>query len=265
VLKIDILAVTPRVPYGVISNRHGKGALPGEFPEGPKPESDAGANDPSKFHNVSVFTPIRRTARGQWEGVLKNQRGAEVTFPTAPFMGVMGVAADTNELVHSVPPGVFGGNMDVKDLGVGTTVYLPVFVSGANFYAGDPHMSQGNGEVALTALEHSMRATFRFTLLKKGDTRIPSSSGTLVKPFGETKEYWVAIGLHPDLNEAMKDAVRESVRFLSEVLGMDRAIAYAYLSAATDFNVSQVVDRTKGIHSLIRKSDFKKARAAARH
>ena len=262
VLKIDILAVTPRVPYGVISNRHGKGALPGEFPEGAKPESDASSADPTKFHNVSVFTPIRRTARGQWEGVLKNKHGAEVTFPTAPFMGVMGVAADTNELVHSVPPGVFGGNMDVKDLAAGTTVYLPVFVSGANFYTGDPHMSQGNGEVALTALEHSMRATFRFTLLKKGDARIPSSSGTLVKPFGETKEYWIAIGLHPDLNEAMKDAVRESVRFLSEVLGMDRAIAYAYLSAATDFNVSQVVDRTKGIHSLIRKSDFKKSRAA---
>ena len=262
VLKIDILAVTPRVPYGVISNRHGKGALPGEFPEGAKPESDASSADPTKFHNVSVFTPIRRTARGHWEGVLKNNHGAEVTFPTAPFMGVMGVAADTNELVHSVPPGVFGGNMDVKDLAAGTTVYLPVFVSGANFYTGDPHMSQGNGEVALTALEHSMRATFRFTLLKKGDARIPSSSGTLVKPFGETKEYWIAIGLHPDLNEAMKDAVRESVRFLSEVLGMDRAIAYAYLSAATDFNVSQVVDRTKGIHSLIRKSDFKKSRAA---
>jgi acetamidase/formamidase len=265
VLKIDILAVTPRVPYGVISNRHGKGALPGEFPEGAKPESDASSADPTKFHNVSVFTPIRRTARGQWEGVLKNKNGAEVTFPTAPFMGVMGVAADTNELVHSVPPGVFGGNMDVKDLAAGTTVYLPVFVSGANFYTGDPHMSQGNGEVALTALEHSMRATFRFTLLKKGDARIPSSSGTLLKPFGETKEYWIAIGLHPDLNEAMKDAVRESVRFLSEVLGMDRAIAYAYLSAATDFNVSQVVDRTKGIHSLIRKSDFKKSRAAAQH
>ena len=110
-----------------------------------------------------------------------------------------------------------------------------------------------------------MRASFRLTLLKKGDARIPSSSGTLVKPFGETKEYWIAIGLHPDLNEAMKDAVRESVRFLSEVLGMDRAVAYAYLSAATDFNVSQVVDRTKGIHSLIRKSDFRKSRAAAHH
>lgn len=256
VLKVEILAVTPRVPYGVISNRHGKGALPGEFPEGEKPEADASAEHPEKFHNMSVFTPIRKNQHGAWEGVMQNSRGEAVRFPTAPFMGVMGVAAATDELVHSVPPGVFGGNMDVKDLGVGTIVYLPVFVSGANFYTGDPHMVQANGEVALTALEHSMRATFKLTLLKKGDARIPSISGTLEKPFGETRDYWIAIGLNPDLDEAMKDAVREAMRFLTEKLGMDRAIAFAYMSAATDFNVSQVVDRTKGIHALIRKRDF---------
>lgn len=260
VLKVDILAVTPRVPYGVVSNRHGRGALPGEFPEGSKPDADASAAQPEKFHNVSVFTPIRKDRRGRWVGVMKNARGDEVIFPTAPFMGVMGVAAATDEPVHSVPPGAFGGNMDVKDLGAGTTVYLPVFVRGANFYSGDPHMAQANGEVALTALEHSMRATFRLTLLKQGDPRIPSASGSLAKPFGETKDYWIAIGLNPDLDEAMKDAVREALRFLHEKLGMDRAVALAYMSAATDFNVSQVVDRTKGIHALIRKRDFAKVR-----
>ncbi|HWS18898.1 MAG TPA: hypothetical protein VN223_12815, partial [Candidatus Elarobacter sp.] len=58
------------------------------------------------------------------------------------------------------------------------------------------------------------------------------------------------------LNEAMKKATREAVRFLSEKLGLDRATAFAYLSAAGDFEVSQVVDRTKGIHALIRKKDF---------
>jgi acetamidase/formamidase len=263
VLKVEILAVTPRVPYGVISNRHGKGALPGEMPEGPPPEPDASAAQPEKYHNVSVFTPIRKDKQGRWVGVLKNRLGEEVTFPTAPFMGVMGVAAATEQPVHSVPPGVYGGNMDVKDLGIGTVVYMPVFVEGANFYTGDPHMVQANGEVALTALEHSMRATFRFTLLKKGDPRIPSASGSLEKPFGETKDYWVAIGLNPDLDEAMKDAVREALRFLTEKLGMERAVAFAYLSAATDFNVSQVVDRTKGIHALIRKRDFSKVKKAA--
>ncbi len=260
VLKVEVLSVTPRVPYGVISNRHGRGALPGEFPETPKPEPDASAAEPHKYHNVSVFTPIRKNRRGQWEGVMKNAQGVEITFPAAPFMGVMGVAAATDEPVHSVPPGVFGGNMDVKDLGAGTIVYLPVFVPGANFYTGDPHMAQANGEVALTALEHSMRATFRLTVLKQGDARIPSAAGSLQKPFGETPHYWIAIGLDPDLDEAMKDAVREAIRFLHEKLGMDRAVALAYLSAATDFNVSQVVDRTKGIHALIRKADFRRVK-----
>lgn len=258
VLKVELLSAIPRVPYGVVSNRHGKGALPGEFPETPKPRADASAVNPSAYNNVSVFTPIRRDKDGKWEGVMKTQDGTEVTFPTAPFMGTMGVAAATTDKVHSVPPGLYGGNMDINDLGVGTTVYFPVLVKGANFYTGDPHMVQGDGEVALTALEHSMRPTFRITLLKKGDKAIPSSAGSLGRPFGETPDHWVTIGLNPDLDEAMKDAVRESIRFLTEVLGMDRATAYAYLSAASDFQVSQVVDGTKGVHGMIRKSDFER-------
>lgn len=258
VLKVEVLAIVPRVPYGVISNRHGKGSLPGEFPETPQPDADASAASPEKFRNVSVFTPIRKAKGGHWEGVMATKNGTEVTFKTAPFMGVMGVAAATTEPVHSVPPGVYGGNMDINDLGIGSTVYLPVFVKGGNFYTGDPHMAQGDGEVALTALEHSLRPTFRITLLKKGDKQIPSASGSLELPFGETRDHWIAIGLNPDLDEAMKSAVRESIRFLTDVLGMERAIAYAYLSAATDYQVSQVVDKTKGIHAMIRKEDFKK-------
>jgi acetamidase/formamidase len=258
VLKVDVLSIVPRVPYGVISSRHGKGALPGEFPETPQSEDDADAAHPEKFHNVSVFTPIRKAKDGHWEGVMKNRNGTEIAFPAIPFMGVMGVASAGTEQVHSVPPGPYGGNIDINELGVGSTVYLPVFVKGGNFYTGDPHMAQGDGEVALTALEHSLRPTFRITLLKKGDKRIPSASGSLLKPFGETKDFWIPIGMDPDLNLAMKDAVRESIRFLTEVQGMDRDIAYAYLSAATDYQVSQVVDKTKGIHGLIRKSDFSK-------
>ena len=258
VLKVEVLSIVPRVPYGVVSSRHGKGALPGEFPETAKSAENASAANPALYNNVSVFTPIRSIKNGQWEGLMQTKNGTEVKFPTVPFMGVMGVAPATTDLVHSVPPGLFGGNMDINDLGVGSTVFLPVFVKGANFYTGDPHMAQGDGEVALTALEHSLRPTFRLTLLKKGDKRIPSASGSLTKPFGETRDYWVTIGLNPDLDEAMKDAVRESIRFLTEVLGMDRAIAYAYMSAATDYQVSQVVDRTKGVHAMIRKSDFSK-------
>jgi acetamidase/formamidase len=91
--------------------------------------------------------------------------------------------------------------------------------------------------------------------LKPGDQAIPAS-GKLAGPFAENADYWIAIGLDPDLNEAMKKSTREAVRFLSEKLGIDRATALAYLSAAADFEVSQVVDKTKGVHGLIRKKDF---------
>ena len=82
-------------------------------------------------------------------------------------MGIMGVAKSTEQSVHSVPPGNFGGNLDINDLGIGSTLYLPVQVKGALFYTGDPHLSQGDGEVALTALEQSLRVLFRITLIKK--------------------------------------------------------------------------------------------------
>jgi acetamidase/formamidase len=253
VLMVETLDLKPRVPYGVVSNRHGKGALPGEFPETDKPDPSASPANPELYRNVSVFTPVRKF-HNQWYGVMHNKDSEEVVFPVHPFMGVMGIASDTSDKVHSVPPGAHGGNLDVAALGIGSTLYLPVQVAGALFYVGDPHNSQGNGEVALTALELPLRATLRTTLLKKGDERIPGKE--LNKPFGETEQFWIPIGLDEDLDEAMKDSVRQSIKFLSRSLNMDRATALAYLSAATDFNVSQVVDRTKGVHSLIRKNDF---------
>lgn len=253
VLMVETLDLKPRVPYGVVSNRHGKGALPGEFPETEKPDPAASAEKPELYRNVSVFTPIRKF-HDQWYGVMHNKASEEVVFPLRPFLGVMGIAANSSEKIHSVPPGAHGGNIDVADLGIGSTLYLPVQVPGALFYVGDPHNAQGNGEVALTALELPQRATLRITLLKKGDARIPGKE--LSQPFGETAKFWIPIGLNEDLDEAMKDSVRQSIKFLNGSLNMDRATALAYLSAASDFNVSQVVDRTKGVHALIRKSDF---------
>ena len=177
-------------------------------------------------------------------------------FPIDPFMGLMGVALDTSAPVNSIPPTVAGGNLDIRNLTVGSTLYLPVFVPGASFFVGDPHFAQGNGEVALTALEAPLRGTFRLTVLKKGSTDIPGGRGGLPVPFGETSEFWMPVGLNVDLDEAMKQAVRESIQFLDGELGMSRAVAYAYLSAATDYVVSQVVDRTKGVHARIRKDHF---------
>jgi acetamidase/formamidase len=256
VLKVEMISFQPRVPYGVISNRHGKGALPGEFPENAAPAPDASAANPQAYHNVSKFVPIHNIG-GKWYGVLQDKEGTggkEITFPIAPFMGTMGVAPNLTGRPNSIPPGEYGGNLDIRYLTAGATLYLPVQVAGGMFFISDPHFVQGNGEVALTALEGSLRSTVRLTVLKAADAAI---MGKLTGPAAETPDYWIMVGLDPDLNEAMKKATREAIRFLAEKQNMDRATAMAYLSAASDFEVSQVVDRTKGIHVLIRKKDFK--------
>ena len=254
ILKVEVIKVEPRVPYGVISNRHGKGALAGEFPKVPK-QDNASADHPERYGNVSIFTPIEKNAKGDYEGVLKTDSGKSIRFPLEPFMGLMGVAANTSERVHSVPPAMYGGNIDINELGAGSTVYYPVQVAGALFYTGDSHFAQGDGEVALTALEASARATFKFTLLKAGKDKIPGKE--ILQPLAENAEFWITPGLDEDLDEAMKKSTREAIRFLNQEYGIDEATAYAYLSAATDFEVSQVVDKTKGIHAKIRKADFK--------
>ncbi|WP_430868651.1 acetamidase/formamidase family protein [Demequina aurantiaca] len=241
-LAVRIDELTPRVPYGVISNRHGRGALPGEMPSSPG--------------NVSVFTPIAPDAEGQWRGWLPAREGGAPTvgFPLAPFLGIMGVATDTDERAHSVPPGPHGGNIDVKELVVGTTLYLPVQVPGALFYAGDPHFAQGDGEVALTALEASLRVTVTLTVIPQADAL--RAFGELAGPLGETSEYLIPTGMDADLDEAMRACVRQAVAILCARYGMDAHLAYAYLSAATDFRISQVVDLVQGVHAMIRVSDF---------
>lgn len=257
VLKVEVLRLQLRVPYGVVSNREGKGALPGTYPEQFRGDP---ANAPwlNEGGNVSVFTPVRR-GRGALPG------DVPVSFPLAPFMGTMGVARDTSALVDSVPPTDAGGNVDINDLTVGSTLYLPVQVAGAMFFAGDPHMAQGDGEVALTAMEGSLRPTFRLTVVKRGSRGAPRVA--FDAPFAETPDHWIPIGLSdPDgpegggnetsLDVAMRQAVRQALTFLTDDVGMAGPVAYAYLSAAADFQCSQVVDRTTGIHALIRKSDF---------
>ncbi len=142
---------------------------------------------------------------------------------------------------------------------------MPVVAPGALFSVGDPHMSMGSGEVALTALEGSLRLTFRLTVCERGSTKAPSVAYR--HPFGETPDAWVPIGLSDpdgsrggqgsDLDVANRRATLNALDFLETDLGMDRATAYAYLSAAVDFTVSQVVDRTVGAHAVIPKSHFR--------
>ena len=236
-LKITVLETLPRVPYGVVSNRHGKGALPGEFPR-----ADG---------TVSVFAGVD----GE-HGTMPRVLGGEhsVRFPLHPFLGIMGVAVPGTVRPHSVPPGPFGGNIDINLLVEGATLYLPVQVPGALAYVGDPHFAQGDGEVALTAMEASLRVTLRFDVVKEADA--VAAFGAIAGPLAETAEYLVPTGMDEDLDLAMKNCVRAAIALLQARYGMDAEHAYAYLSAATDFNISQVVDIVKGVHARIRVSDF---------
>jgi acetamidase/formamidase len=223
-LAVHIIEVTPRTPYGVNSMRAAKGGLPDEF-----------------TLNRSIVIPFD----------LERQRalfapGIEV--PLAPFFGIMATGpARSLGRVSSVPPGAHGGNIDLKELTAGTTLYLPVHVPGALFMVGDGHAAQGDGEVDLTAIETSMTGAFRFELIK---------GRPLVWPRAETPSHWITIGLHEDLDEAMKIAIRETVDFLATEKGLLREDAYALASIAVDFVVTQVVDGVKGIHAMIPKAIF---------
>jgi acetamidase/formamidase len=153
-----------------------------------------------------------------------------------------------------VPPGAHGGNIDINLLTVGSVLYLPVQVPGALAYIGDPHFAQGDGEVALTAMEASLRATLRFEVVTAADAE--AEFGQLVGPLVETIDFLVPTGMSEDLDEAVQRCVRAAIALLQARFGMDPEHAYAYLSAATDFNISQVVDLVKGVHARIRVEDF---------
>lgn len=235
VLEIKTIDIAYRAPYGVISNRHGKGSLPGEYPENDAP----------------IYTKVipLETDTNKEVGIFRPSNGLpNLEIPLKPFMGIMGVVpADPEEAVNSVPPGLYGGNVDIKLLGRGSSLYLPVQVPGALFYSGDPHCAQGNGEVALTAIECSLTPTFELVLHKNME---------LTAPMGETEDAWIAVGLDQDLNEAMKKSVREYLTIMNEKYGMTKPDALLFGSAAIDFEVSQVVDIVKGIHGVIPKQMF---------
>jgi acetamidase/formamidase len=245
VLEVEVLALERRAPYGVVSNRHGKGALPGEYPT-PLDGWEPGTPVPT----VSLVATVDDHGRG----VLPVGDGRSLRFPLNPFLGIMGVAPATDAPVNSVPPGAHGGNLDVALLGVGARLYLPVQVPGGLFYTGDPHFSQGDGEVALTAFEAPLRATVRLTV--HSDPAVRKLAAALALPYAETAAEHLLLGLDTDLDEAVRQATRGALTFLRERHGIPPAVALAYLSAAADFRISQVVDIVKGVHCCLRKADL---------
>ena len=194
----------------------------------------------------------------RWERILridlenKTTQAAEgVVIPmNHPFFGSMGVApAATEGRISTVPPGNYAGNLDNKDLGTGSILYIPVHTKGALFSAGDGHGVQGHGEVSINALETGLRGRFQFFVRKDMKLKWPRA---------ETPTHWMVMGLHEDLDEAMKIAVRETIDFIVERFPhLDRNEAFMLASLAVDYHVSQNVNRTKGIHGMIPKDIFK--------
>jgi len=166
-----------------------------------------------------------------------------VHIPLAPFCGELGVAPPTDGAHSTIPPDLFGGNMDTRHLTAGTKLFLPVFAPGARFSLGDGHAAQGDGEVCGTAIETPMRVLVRLTVRK--DLRVtgpeflthgPLAAGTNIGP------YYATDGVGPDLMAAARDAVRRMIDYLGREHGLSAIDAYLLCSVATDLKISEIVD-----------------------
>lgn len=164
--------------------------------------------------------------------------------PIEPFAGTMGVASSEEGELAPMPPRHVGGNMDIRHLTAGTTLYLPVEVEGALFSIGDGHLAQGDGEVCVSAIEGPLGISCRFDVIKGQNILAPefeTSPGSLT-PFGDEHGFFVTMGVAPDLLAATKDAVRHMVQRLHQLYGLSHQDAYILASVAADLKISEVVD-----------------------
>ncbi len=221
-LEVRIKAIELSVDWGWNVIRPLRGTLPEDFPE---------------FQQR--FIPIDRkalTAKLAWGP----------TVPLRPFFGILAVAPrPAYGTISSVEPREFGGNIDNKELVPGSSLFLPVFVPGANFSCGDGHAVQGDGEVCLTALETCLDGTFELVLHK---------GRRLDFPRAVTPTHYITMGMDPDLDDAAKQALRDMIRWLVELKGWKPAEAYVFCSLACDLHVTQLVDGNKGIHAMVARS-----------
>jgi len=170
-----------------------------------------------------------------------------VRVAARPHLGTAGVAPAVDGRTSTIPPGAHGGNIDNWRIGAGATMYYPVQVEGGLFSIGDPHVSQGDGEISGTAIESSLNVLMQIVLRK--DFQAPG-------PLLETPKWWIVHGFHEDLNVAMRDASLNMLTLLSDHVGLSRDDAYSLMSVASDFGVTQVVDGKQGCHVRIPRDIF---------
>ncbi|MPY91734.1 MAG: amidase [Acidimicrobiia bacterium] len=221
VLRAEVLELVPGEWGFNLALPHplGRGVLAGRFPAG-------------ALHHFRLDRAAMATELGG------------VRLALRPFPGIMGVAPPGDGPHSSVPPGPFGGNLDLRDLVVGTSLFLPVFRPGAGFYVGDAHALQGDGEVNQTAIETSMERA-RVRLSTHRYDALPAL------PWAETPSHLVALGLDEDLDLAVEAAVEALVTHLVSRFGRRGEEAYALCSLCADVGATQVVNRVKGAHARL--------------
>jgi acetamidase/formamidase len=218
VLQVDILELRPG-DWGWTALIPGFGLLADEFPE--------------PWLRISEVDGVRRCVHF----------GDGITLPFEPFPGTIGVALPEPGQHPIVPPSDWGGNMDIKHLRPGTTLYVPVGVEGARFSVGDTHAAMGDGEVCGTAVETAMDITVRLTVrrdLRMSAPQYHIAGGELART--ETSAHHVCTGVASDLMEASRRAVRAMIEHLGEQRGLDREEAYALVSVACDLRIHELVD-----------------------
>jgi len=219
VLKVTLLSFDP-CGWGWTANIPGFGLLADDFREPALHiwQYDAKSLAPALF--------------GRWGRV-----------PLKPFTGTIGLAPAAAGLHSIVPPRRVGGNMDVRDIALGTELYLPVEVPGALFSVGDTHAAQGDGEVCGTAIESAMKVGLKFDLIKRVPLSYPrfTTPGPVTRHL-DAKGYDVTTGIGPDLMEAARAAVRSMVDLLGRQQGMPALDAYMLCSVCGDLRISEIVD-----------------------
>ena len=222
VLKISINRIVPRA-YATNFNVPGMfGQFPDKFPDGQV-----------KYFYLDLERKVTEFAPG-------------IEIPLAPFPGTLGVARAEPGQYSSVPPGPYAGNIDVRELTEGASLYVPVFVKGALLWTGDSHAAQGNGEINLTALETAykeMSVTVDVIKTMKLDW-----------PRIETKDAWITLGIDHDLNKALDLLKAQTTKLLTEQRNVGADAANKVMMDGWDCRVSQVVDVNKGLHCFTSKS-----------
>jgi acetamidase/formamidase len=225
VLVVEIVDMKPAASFAYTQIIPGRGLLPEEFRQ--------------------AYVQIWDLSDGRHARV-----GNRIAVPIDPFPGVMGVALDEPGSHTTMPPRKNGGNMDIKQLTAGTTLYLPVWVDGALFSVGDGHAAQGDGEVCINAVEMAAQVTLRFDLLP--DRKLPEPRLRTRGPIGARTNigpHYATTAHGPDLYRAAQQATRYMIDHLVEERGLSREEAYVVCSVAADLKISQIVDAPNWIVS----------------